>query len=183
MDEIKVFCNYIRERSNEHRSAIIRITDLPAIIAYILRQELDSMVRVIYLLSIPDIEERKILMRQTISGKKLTFDTKKGRQREITDREIVELSNQLQGWTRSVYKFGCAFIHLSNFHDYKSKNPFDFLDVTEKKDILSHMRNYHGGPSSDSPSFEELAIYFPMVFEKIKSNLECYLKELESINH
>jgi hypothetical protein len=153
---------------------------LPGIMASILRQELDSMVRVIYLLSISDLKERKRLMEQTIDGIKWTVETKNRKQREITDREMVELSNQLQGWTKSVYKFGCAFIHLSNFHDYRSKNPLDSLTDAEKEDILSHMRFYHNGPHSDSPSFKELATYFPMVFDKIASNLECYLKELES---
>ena len=41
------------------------------------------------------------------------------------------------------------------------------------------MRHYHGGPHSDHPNMEELAMYIPMVHEKIASNLECYLEELE----
>ena len=160
--------------------AVKRTTDLPGIMASIIRQELDSMVRVIYLLSVSDLSERKRLIGQTIDGNKWTVETQKGKQRQIADREMVELANQLQGWTKSVYKFGCAFIHLSSRHAYNSKTPFKSLSDTEKEDILSHMRHYHGGPNSDSPSFEELATYFPLVFEKITSNLECYLKELES---
>jgi hypothetical protein len=159
--------------------AIQRTTDLPVIMASIIRQELDSMVRVIYLLSISDPYERKRLIERTIDGNKWTIETQKGKEHRITDREMVELSNRLQGWSKSVYKFGCAFIHLPNSHTYKSKNPFESLPDTEKEDILSHMRYYHGGPSTDSPSFEELATYFPMIFEKIASNLEYYLKELE----
>jgi len=93
---------------------------------------------------------------------------------------MVELTDKLQGWTKSVYKFGCAFIHLSNRHAYNNNNPFESLPDTEKEDILSHMRHYHSGTNSDFPSFDELATYFPMVFEKIASNLESYLKELES---
>ena len=119
------------------------------------------------------------MIEQTIDGNKWTIETPKGKERQITDREMVGLVNQLQGWTKSVYKFGGAFIHLSNSHAYNSKNPFESLSNTEKEDILSHMRHYHGGPSTDSPSFEELATYFPMVFVKIASNLECHLKELE----
>ena len=102
MDKLEEFCKYIRQRSNEHKKAVSRTTDLPGIMASILRQELDSMVRVIYLLSISDLEERKRLMEQTLDGKKWTVETKNGKQREITDREMVELSNQLQGWAKSV---------------------------------------------------------------------------------
>ena len=180
MDKLEEFCKYIRQRSNEHKIAVSRTTDLPGIMASIIRQELDSMVRVIYLLSIFDLDERNRLMEQTIDGKKWTIDSKNRKQRKITDRDMVELSNQLQGWTKSVYKFGCAFIHLSNFHDYISMNPLDSLADAEKGDILSHMRFYHNGPNSDSPSFQELATYFPMVFDKIASNLEWYVQELES---
>jgi hypothetical protein len=61
-----------------------------------------------------------------------------------------------------------------------SKNPLDSLTDSEKEDILSHMRFYHNGPNCDSLSFEELATYFSMVFDKIVGNLECYLKELGS---
>ena len=180
MNKVNEFCNYIRQRSNEHKIAIKRTTDLPGIMASIIRQELDSMVRVIYLLSISDDDERKRLIGQTFDGNKWTIETANGKQRQINDREMVELANRLQGWTKSVYKFGCAFIHLSSWHAYNSKNPFESLSEIEKEDILTHMRHYHGGPNSDSPSFEELATYFPMIFEKIASNLECYLKELES---
>jgi hypothetical protein len=97
MDKLEEFCKYITQRSNEHKKAVSRIRDLPGIVASILRQELDSMVRVIYLLSISDLTERNRLMEQTIYGKKWTIETKNRKQREITDREMVELSNQLQG--------------------------------------------------------------------------------------
>ncbi|MCL4501935.1 MAG: hypothetical protein M1438_08765 [Deltaproteobacteria bacterium] len=182
MEKVKEFCNCIRQRSIEHKIAFQRITDLPSIMASIIRQELDSMVRVIYLLSISDLHERNKLIKQTIDGNKWTIKTQKGKQRHITDREMVELANRLQGWTKSVYKFGCAFIHLSSHHAYNIKNPLESISKAEKEDIISHMRSYHGGPNSDSPSFEELAAYFPRVFEKITDNLDCYIKELEQLN-
>jgi len=160
--------------------AISRTNDLPGIMASIIRQELDSMVRVIYLLSISDLNERKRLIEQTINGEKWRVETAHGKKQQITDREMTELADRLQGWTKSVYKFGCAFIHLSNRHAYNSRPPFESWPDEEKADILSHMRSYYGGPSSNSPSFEELSRYFPMVFEKVASNLNCYLKDLEN---
>ena len=47
--------------------------------------------------------------------------------RVITDKEMVELAQELQGWTESVYKFGCAFIHLSGLHDYNSRDPLSLV--------------------------------------------------------
>ncbi len=178
MDIKNKFCEILRKRSAEHSAAISRVSNLPGIMVSILRQELDSMVRAIYLLTIKDLEERKRLMLQTLSGELWTVPTSKGKQRKITDRDMVELSNQLQGWTLSVYKFGCAFIHFSNFHDYSVSNPFESLSQTEQSDILSHLRYYHGGPDSDTPSFQELSLYFPRVFDKIAGNLECYINDL-----
>lgn len=97
----------------------------------------------------------------------------------MTDREMVDLAQRLQGWTQSVYKFGCAFVHLSNFHNHLTEDPFDKLQMSEKQDILSHMRCYHGGPCHDNPDMAELALYVPRVFDKIASNLECYIGQLE----
>jgi hypothetical protein len=156
-----------------------RINDLPGMMASILRQELDSMVRVIYLLSIRNVQERERLIDQALKGDKWTVTTANGKNKKVTDREMVELSNKLQGWSFSVYKFGCSFIHLSNFHDYSASNPFEQIDDEEKYNILSHLRQYHGGPQSDAPKFEELSRYFPKVFEKIAANLDCYISDLE----
>jgi hypothetical protein len=92
---------------------------------------------------------------------------------------MVDLAQHLQGWTQSVYKFGCAFVHLSDFHNHLAQNPFDKLMKSEKQNILSHMRYYHGGPCHDDPDMAEFSSYVPQVFEKIANNLECYLNELE----
>jgi hypothetical protein len=144
----------------------------------ILRQELDSMVRVIYLLS-QDVPERERLIGQTLDGEKWKVLTTNGKWRNITDKEMVDLAQGLQGWTQSVYKFGCSFIHLSDFHNHFAVNPFLSLDPSEQQDILTHMRYYHGGPQTDTPSMEEIASYLLRVFEKIASNLDCYLRQLE----
>jgi hypothetical protein len=138
------------------------------------------MVRAIYLLTIRDLKERKRLIAQTLAGEIWTVPTGKGKQRKVTDKDMVELSNKLKGWTLSVYKFGCVFIHFSSSHDYSISNPFDSLPPSEQSDILEHLRYYHGGPHSDHPSFNEIAEFFPRVFEKIAGNLECYINSLES---
>lgn len=175
----KKLSSVIRKRSQEHKSAMSRLEDMPGIMVSILRMELDSMIRVIFLLSKDDLSERERLSDQTMRGEIWRTLTINNKSSKVLDKDMVELANELQGWTRSVYKFGCAFIHLSSFHDYSEKNPFDSLTDSEKKDILSHMRHYHGGPSSENPTFDELAKYFPSVFDKISGNLEYYIEHLE----
>src|SRR5574341_1913568 len=171
----------IRNRSNENRQALQCLSRPHAVLSpalSILRQELDSMIRVIYLLTVKDLTERQRLIGSTLLGERWKVQTPKGRWRDVTDRETVDLAQALQGWTQSVYKFGCAFVHLSDYHNHLAENPFDKLAESEKQDILSHMRYYHGGPSHDNPNMAELALYVPNALEKIGSNLECYLKQL-----
>ena len=141
----------------------------------VLRQELDSMVRVIYLLTQAPAR-RTLLLQDSIEGRKWSQE---GSRASVTDREMVELAQQLQGWTRSVYKFGCAFIHLSSLHYYNDRDPLEQLPDDERQDILQHCRAYHGGPHSGNPKFTELIPYMPRILEKIANNLECYLAKLE----
>nr|WP_320048188.1 hypothetical protein [uncultured Desulfuromonas sp.] len=172
------FIELITARSNEHEVAFSRIPDLPGSMMAILRQELDSLIRVLYLLSIPDLTERERLIACTVRGERWSVQTARNKQAVVTDAMMVVVAEQYEGWARSVYKFGCAFIHLSNFHGYSAQNPLDSVSAEERADILRHMRHYHGGPASDNPTFHELASYFPEVFKKIKGNLECYLESL-----
>jgi hypothetical protein len=92
---------------------------------------------------------------------------------------MVDLAQSLHGWTESVYRFGCAFIHLSSFHDYLARDPFRALPPDEQETILRHMRYYHGEPPGESPSFSELVPFFPRVFEKVSTNLAAYVDDLE----
>jgi hypothetical protein len=178
MSELTTFCRQVRARSAEHRLAIAKLqpAELHGQNIAILRQELDSMVRVIYLLSITDRERRYELIKSAVDGEQWS---QAGSKKRITDREMVDLANSLQGWTQSVYRFGCAFIHLSEFHDYKHRDPMDLIADEERRAILDHMRYYHGGPIAERPSFSELIPYLPRVFEKIAANLEHYVRDLE----
>jgi hypothetical protein len=172
------FCRQVRSRSNEHQLAmqLLSHADLAGQMVAVLRQELDSMVRVIYLLSQPN-DRRNFLIECSVNGEKWSQQNSK---KLVTDKEMVELAQRLLGWTLSVYKFGCAFIHLSNKHDYNDRDPYLALPQSERDDILQHCRHYHGGPNTNEPTFPDFVPYFPNIFEKIASNLECYLVRLES---
>ncbi len=74
----------------------------------------------------------------------------------VTDKEMVDLGNTLQGWCKSVYKFGCAFIHLSNMHDYNDRDPLALISAEDREDMLGHCRAYHGGPNCTSPTFSHI---------------------------
>jgi hypothetical protein len=177
MSDLAVFCRQVRARSAEHRLAIAALTGMPGQHVSILRQEIDSLVRVIFILSQSDDDYRKLLLGDSVSGRRWT---RIGRKQHVTDKEMVEIADRLQGWTKSVYSFGCAFIHLSKFHDYGSRDPLSDLTSEERTATLEHLRRYHGGPAVDNPTFADIVPYLPLVFEKIASNLEYYVVQLES---
>jgi len=142
----------------------------------ILRQEVDSLVRVVFLLTQKDRAYRKQLIEDAVAGRRWR---RPGSKQIVTDREMVDLADTLHGWTKSVYAFGCAFIHLSNFHDYRARDPLYQISDSEREAILGHLRNSHGGPHGSEPSFSDIVPLLPMVFTKIADNLECYVKSIE----
>jgi hypothetical protein len=177
MSSLTVFLRQVRSRSLEHQRAmqLLSRARLAGQVVSVLRQELDSMVRCVYLLA-QDLPRRKLLIDASVHGEKWSQE---GSRAKVTDREMVDLAQNLQGWTQSVYKFGCAFIHLSGLHDYNDRDPLAQLPTEERRDILEHCRYYHDGPPPGAERFDDLVPYLPRVLDKISSNLECYLVALE----
>lgn len=180
MEVMAVFTRQILGRSNDHKLAmqLVAAANIPSQMMSILRQELDSMVRVIYLLA-QEQSRREALIISSVNGQQWGQPNGRGR---VTDREMVELAQHLQAWTLSVYKFGCAFIHLSHLHDYNDRDPMQLLPVEERTAILDHCRHYHGGPKGSA--FIDLVPYLPRVLEKVSGNLVCYLEQLrDGVSH
>ena len=138
------------------------------------------MIRVIYLLQITDLEERQRLIESTMNGDKWKLETNNGKVRYVTDKDMVDIAQRLHGWTKSVYRFGCAFVHLSDFHNHFAENPFQNLSDDERWEILTHMRHYHGGPLHDNPDMKEISEYLPQVFDKVTGNLTYYVAALRN---
>ncbi len=180
-DQATVFCRMVRARSHEHDQvvALAAPRGLVGTLLSTIRQELDSMVRVIFLLTL-DAAERERLVKLAVSGKRWTVPNRSGKLVPVTDADMVRLANNLEGWTASVYRFGCAFIHLSDYHDYGARDPLEALSDAERTDLLKHLRNYHGGPPSDHPKLADIVPLLPRVFAKVHDNLECYVKDLEN---
>ncbi len=135
------------------------------------------MVRCVFLLSVTDRKYRVRLLHDAVIGN--SWRTKDGK-RKVTDRDMVDLSSRLHGWTQNVYAFGCSFIHLSAFHDYSERDPFDSLTLEDRRDIARYPRHYHGVVMDQTTKLREVAFVLPAVFEKISANLECYVRDLEA---
>lgn len=175
---IEQFCKILRERSTEHISAGQLLFDNGHYgqVISVLRQELDSLVRVVFLLS-KDLNTRQHLINQTLRNIRWSQPNSKS---IVTDRQMVELTNKLHGWTNSVYRLGCAFIHLTPMADYKNSNPFQQLTQMEINDIKQHLHNYHGFSLSESLSMETVSPFLIKVLDKVSGNLGCYIDDLEN---
>ncbi len=182
MIEIKQFCEILRKRSEENNKSFSTLYEshLYGNCFSVLRQELDSMVRVIYLLNIPEIDERKRLIQQTLNGEQWSFINHNNKVQKVTDRDMVGIASQLWGWTQNVYKFGCAFIHLSKFHNYLNEDPFKSLSETDKDNIINQLNDYHNANLNRSSSLEDIIPYLPNVMDKITSNFEYDIRKLEN---
>ena len=152
------FIEIVKTRSAENKKSIHLLFENGIIgnCISILRQELDSFIRVIYLGKLGDMNERQRLMGLTINGQEWNELTINGKLKKITDRDMVNFANVLFGYINYVYKFGCGFIHLSNNHDFQNENPFE-----------------------NELTLENFKPYLLMVYEKVSSNMLYHLDELK----
>lgn len=178
MTQTEHFCQILKERSAEHISAgnLLFTSGHYGQLISILRQELDSLVRVVFLLS-KDLSAREHFIGQTLNNTKWT---QPGSRTIVTDRQMVDLANILYGWTNSVYKLGCAFIHLSPLADYKNNNPFQHLTQIEINDIKQHLHKYHNFNLAEELTMTTISPYLLRVLDKVSSNLAYYIEFLES---
>ena len=162
MENLQRFGQIVRRRSAENKKAIHLLVEngLLGNAISILRQELDSMVRVIYLLFCPE-ERRSLLIQNTLNGQKWN----------VTDRTMVDYSNQYWGWTDFVYKFGCAFIHLSQFHEYLTEDPFSKISEEDSTAIKGYLNQYHNFLLENDLNVRTLEPYLIQVFEKVSDNI------------
>ncbi len=89
-DVIAYFCRQVRAQSREHREAmpVVHKSGWRSIEIGILRQELDSMNRVLYLLEEKNHDKRPGLLQSITSGEKWG----------IRDGEIAKSARRLGGW-------------------------------------------------------------------------------------
>ncbi|MGE3467974.1 MAG: hypothetical protein AB7J13_13705 [Pyrinomonadaceae bacterium] len=178
MTETEQFCQILRERSAENASAgrLLFQNRLYGQLISVLRQELDSLVRAVFLLT-KDLTTRQHFISQTLLNAKWTLPNSRT---VVTDRNMVDLTDRLHGWTNSVYGLGCAFIHLSPMSDYRNSNPFQQLEQAETNNIKQHLHNYHGFPLNDELNMDTVSPYLLQVLEKVSGNLEGYIDHLEN---
>jgi hypothetical protein len=177
---MNIFLSQAKARSDENQSAFELLMDqkLYGVAIGLLRQELDTLVRLSYLyLPETPLQTAMSLMQMSVDGKQWTKVNHNGKEVKITDRNMLDLSGHLGGWENVIYKFGCKLIHLSDYHLYMTRDPFDSVGVEEKQEIIGYLSFYHKYPDQ-TITFEALIEYLPKVMEKLNRNVNFYIEEI-----
>lgn len=170
MSALDDFVLMVRQRTQQNRAAFLALDHAPQVQTALLRIELDSMIRVLHVLSYEPLE-REVAIERFYSAQR--FENSKGKR--ITDAHMVEEAARFEGWTRYVYDFACAFVHLSPLH----LNNLDvdlssyFGDETER--VKLYLNHYHGFGKALQLTIRNIQPYLSRIFEKICDNTECYL--------
>lgn len=177
LSDLVQFNRLVRARSQENKSSfeVLMNSGNYSVAIGLLRQEIDTFVRVVYLNEVSE-EEAMRLISDLINGRQWR---PKGKKRgRITDREMVNIAKEYYFWVEIAYNFGCKLIHLSNFHDYENIDPFFKIGRDDKNEIKSYLKSYHGY------NYEDLDLngfleYLPKVMEKIQGKVDEYRIELK----
>jgi hypothetical protein len=186
--EIKIFMSQIvfqfielvKRRSEENKLSLNKLYEnrLFGNCISILRQEVDTFIRIIYLGRLNSVQERERLISLTFNDEKWNTLTVNSKMKIITDKDMVDIASEVKGYVQYLYKFGCGFIHLSNFHNYQNENPFGKLKLNEQIDIKFYLHQYHGFPIENNLTIESIENLIPKIFDKISQNMLYYNEQL-----
>jgi hypothetical protein len=176
------FIRCVEERSHENKAAfaLLMQNGLLGPALALVRQELDSMIRVIWLIDSCSQGERTRLIEDALQGKHWQKKTTKGKLVRITDAEMSEAALGRHRWIEQVYRFGCHLVHLSSWHNYRHRDPVKNLAAGEREDVKKSIEDFHQ-MEIDDLSFSHIEMHAPYAMEKISSNLASYLRELEKL--
>lgn len=180
MQNHQLFLRQVRARTDEHKQSFELLYDAGhfGVCISIVRQEIDSLMRVAYLWA-PEtpIEHVRMLIECSINSGEWMITRSDGKIVRVTDRTMLE-DALTEGWEGAAYDFGCRLIHLSNAHSYKERDPTRSVSLEQRREIAHYLRAYHEFQGEDV-SMSDVISYLPRVFEKVCENTEFYVEELE----
>lgn len=144
-----------------------------------IREEVDSLLRVIYLLGVSDYNELTDIIGNSFDQRMFGPTRADGGTRRILDKSMIEAAAAQFDWLETLYDFGCSFIHLTGLHSYQERDPFRMLSPSEQEVIVEFVNRYYRATISANSQFTEVAHYLPQIFRKVAENLERLLGDLQ----
>lgn len=170
------FINLVKERSTGNSSLLLSLQEqeLYAKAISLLRNDIEILLRIGYLLTIGDRTERSALMEAMLKGE----EWKEGR-KNITNADMAAIVAHYNKWISEVYDFGTLFTHITDHQDYKTADPIAGLTSIQKTTLRYYLSTYHQLAYDKELSFRNVINYLPNVATKVLSNLKRYLSDLE----
>lgn len=144
-----------------------------------IREEVDSLVRVIHLLGVNDYNELADIIGNSFDQRKFGPTKADGKARRISDKSMIQDAAAQFDWLETLYDFGCSFIHLTGLHSYQERDAFRMLSPSEREEIAKFVNHYYGATISANSQFTEVTHYLPQIFRKVAENLERLLSDLQ----
>jgi hypothetical protein len=144
-----------------------------------IREEVDSLLRVIYLLGVNDYNELADIIGNSFDQRMFGPTKADGEARRISDKTLIDAAAAQFDWLKTLYDFGCSFIHLTGLHSYQERDPFRMLSPSEREAIAGFVNRYYRATISANSQFTEVAHYLPQIFRKVAENLERLLGDLQ----
>ena len=181
-ENLRSYMRLVEKRSREHNQAfgMLYAQGLYGACAAIVRQEIDNLMRVDYLAFSVPFSDRDELCRYVFSGTRWQRPTRNGKFTDIRDVEFQTYAEDNHSWVSLVYEYSSKFIHLTNFWDYGVSDPLITMPADDQSKIVSYLSQYHDFPRRDL-KMNDLFDYLPQVFEKIRSNIECYVEQEDGL--
>lgn len=143
----------------------------------IMCQELDQVIRLLYLIKSRS-HEKDELIAQAINSQKWFLLGPDRKKTYITEETLSEFAKTLTGWEKAIYEFGLAFKSLSSNYNYILKDPIKGMKDAERDKIHAYIVEYH---DKDFPADFALGNLIPelqAIFERISENLKLAMEQL-----
>ena len=168
------FFKIVKARSDENEKAFALLMqgECYALVGATIRMELDSLIRLFDYKGADDSRKEQLL-----------DEFFKGRSWSKLEWKLVESMSSTIGWTEHIYKFCCAFVHLSPYHDWATNDNIPNLTRKRRRLIVQELRNQQNDTwgydttlsIEEDFTFSDLILFAPHIFKKLRGNLLCEL--------
>jgi len=183
MNILEKFIAQVQARSAENQKSfeLLYKHECYGVCIGIIRQELDSLQRVSYLIDWDNGYQFRQnafdLVSNNVQIGEWVFLNANGKKQKVRDIDML----QTGGWEAVVYNFGCGLVHLTDKHLYRDFDPVVKMRDEEKQLTIEYLKKYHGFDKREV-DMNDIIQYLPKIYKKIYENIECNLEEIISIN-
>ena len=183
MNILEKFIAQVQARSAENKKSfeLLYKHECYGVCIGIIRQELDSLQRVSYLIDWDNgcqfRQNAFDLVSNNVQIGEWGFINANGKKQKVRDIDML----QTGGWEAVVYNFGCGLVHLTDKHLYRDFDPVVKMRDEEKQLTIEYLEKYHGFDKLEV-DMNDIIQYLPKIYKKIYENIEYNLEEIISIN-